>query len=131
VRWWLGEGLAAFQREHRCAHVAPGPRPRIRACRPRLACSSAAEEDGLDEEGSEGGSGSSEGEEELEVERRSRALDRAAARRRAEAEAEAREMAEGEDGMETNIQVGGWGTERVHAHPQHRRAGRVHCLLPR
>lgn len=40
----------------------------------------------------------------MEVERKSKALDRAASRRRRESEAEQREMAEGEDGMETNIQ---------------------------
>lgn len=80
-------------------------RPALTAslCRPPPA--DEEDEDGSDddEEGSEG----SDDEPELEVERRSRALDRAAARRAAEAEAEARDMAEG-DGMETNIQVGGW-----------------------
>ena len=60
------------------------------------------EPDPLSEEGGEGS------EPELEVERRARALDRARARRAAEAEAEAADMAAGEDGMETNIQVGGW-----------------------
>ncbi|KAL4427894.1 hypothetical protein ABPG75_001983 [Micractinium tetrahymenae] len=69
--------------------------------------SSDEEGDGFGSEGEEGEGGSEEEEEEeeeLEVERRARALDRAAARRRAEAEAETRDMAAGEDGMETNIQ---------------------------